>query len=237
MLSPWIDADLGIPADEVFAALEAQTGRRVIKTHTPLDGFPDWDGVSVITVYRHPLDVFFSLRKHYANMTVGRPDDPMRQPLPASIKNFLCGALDREDYSSRTLESVAGHYVETLQTDRRPRPAMLHYADMMADRRRAVAQIAEIVDIEIEDTLLDVVLEGSSFGAMKAKAAEFAPAGGTGLFKTDAGFFDSARSQKWLGQMSQDELDLFEKRLADLIPDASARAWLQYGNRSKPTAG
>lgn len=237
MLSPWIDADLGIPADDVFAAVAAQNGRRVVKTHTPLDGFPVWDGVTVITVYRHPLDVFFSLRKHYANMTIGRQDDPMRQPLPESIHNFLCGALDREEYGSRTLESVAGHYVETLQTDRRPRPAMLHYADMMADRRRAVGLLAEIADIEIDETLTDVVVEASSFGAMKAKAADFAPAGGTGLFRTDDGFFDSAQSQKWLGQITQDELDLYEKRLAELIPDASARAWLQYGNRSKPTAG
>ena len=114
---------------------------------------------------------------------------------------------------------------------------MLHYADMMADRRRAVGLLAEIADIEIDETLTDVVVEASSFGAMKAKAADFAPAGGTGLFRTDDGFFDSAQSQKWLGQITQDELDLYEKRLAELIPDASARAWLQYGNRSKPTAG
>ena len=59
VLSPWVDADLGIPADEVAAALERQTRRRVVKTHTPADGFPIWQDVSVIAVYRHPLDVFF----------------------------------------------------------------------------------------------------------------------------------------------------------------------------------
>jgi hypothetical protein len=36
--------------------------------------------------------------------------------------------------------------------------------------------------------------------------------------------------------MTEDALDLFETRLADLIPDAKARAWLQYGDRSDPTA-
>jgi hypothetical protein len=39
VLSPWVDADLGVPASEVAAALAAQTGRRVIKTHTSADGF------------------------------------------------------------------------------------------------------------------------------------------------------------------------------------------------------
>lgn len=236
VLSPWVDADLGIPASCVSAALGAQTGRRVVKTHTPLDGFPVWDAVTVITVYRHPLDVYFSLRKHYANMTVGREDEPMLRPLPDSIHNFLCGGLDRKDYSSRTLESVAGHYVETLQTDRRPRPAMLHYADMIADGRRAVGRLAEMADIDADEALIDVVAEASSFGSMKAKAADFAPAGGTGFFRTDGDFFDSAQSQKWLGQITQEALDLYKTRLAELIPDAEARAWLQYGSRSKPTA-
>ena len=57
--SPWVDADLGVPANEVAEALTAQKGRRVVKTHTPADGLPIWEGVTVIAVYRHPLDVFF----------------------------------------------------------------------------------------------------------------------------------------------------------------------------------
>ena len=91
VLSPWIDADIGIPESEVSAALDAQGGRRVVKTHTPLDGFPVWDGVIVVTVYRHPLDVFFSLRKHYANMTITRDGDPMLWPLHGLCPLFLAG--------------------------------------------------------------------------------------------------------------------------------------------------
>ena len=34
VLSPWVDADLGVSATDVAAALAAQTGRRVVKTHT-----------------------------------------------------------------------------------------------------------------------------------------------------------------------------------------------------------
>ena len=44
VLSPWVDANLGVPAEQVEAALSAQAGRRVVKTHTPADGFPIWDG-------------------------------------------------------------------------------------------------------------------------------------------------------------------------------------------------
>lgn len=81
-LSPWVDADLGVPASEVAAALAAQNGRRVVKTHTPADGFPIWEGVTVIAVYRHPLDVFFSRRKHISNISDIGDDGFYKWPVP-----------------------------------------------------------------------------------------------------------------------------------------------------------
>ncbi|MEM9434943.1 MAG: sulfotransferase domain-containing protein [Pseudomonadota bacterium] len=231
ILSPWVDADLGNPASEVAAALAAQTNRRVIKTHTPLDGFPAWEGVIVINVYRHPLDVYFSLRKHYANMTLASENDPMLAPLPDSIHAFLTTAMDRENYSGKTLDSVVYHFRTSLQTDRSPPPAMLHYTDMIADRRATVIRLAEIAQIEADDHLIDTVNEATSFTAMKTRASDYAPGGGDGFFRSDADFFDSAQSQKWDGQLSSEELDLFEARLVETLPDRAARDWLCFGNR------
>ena len=107
VLSPWVDADLGVSADEVAATLAAQKGRRVVKTHTPADGFPIWDGVTVIAVYRHPLDVFFSLRKHEANKSVVMPDHPMSLPVPDSIRRFINGPADPDDFDKDTLASLS----------------------------------------------------------------------------------------------------------------------------------
>src|ERR1700677_538611 len=59
-LSPWLDW-LVEPEADVFARLAAQTHRRVIKTHTPLDGVPLHPRVTYIVVGRHPLDVAVSL--------------------------------------------------------------------------------------------------------------------------------------------------------------------------------
>jgi aryl sulfotransferase len=234
IISPWIDADLGIPESEVSAALDAQIGRRVVKTHTPVDGFPVWDGVTVVSVYRHPLDVFLSLRKHYANMTISKVGDPMLAPLHVSVSSYLLGRLDREDYSSKTLESVASHYVSMLETVRTPKPVALHYSDMIADNRHAVARLAEIAEVDADDALIDAIVNASSFASMKAKAADFVPAGGTGLFRSDGNFFDSGQSQKWLGKINEQELELYEKRLAQLIPDAVARDWFQHGSSTRP---
>ncbi|UWQ92816.1 hypothetical protein K3727_08575 [Rhodobacteraceae bacterium M382] len=47
--------------------LNAQTHRRHVKSPYSLDGIPMWDDLRYITVYRHPIDVYFSFRKHAAN--------------------------------------------------------------------------------------------------------------------------------------------------------------------------
>ncbi|MBF9031458.1 hypothetical protein HKCCE3408_13730 [Rhodobacterales bacterium HKCCE3408] len=229
VLSPWVDADLGVPASEVAAELSRQTGRRVVKTHTPADGFPIWDGVTVIAVYRHPLDVFFSLRKHVANTAVIEPDNPMNRPVPEALRAWLSGSEEPEDFDTDTLATLAVHYRLTVLSGRYPDLALFHYSDMLRDGRAAVAQLAAAAGIEADAALIDAVAEASAFGAMKAKASEFVPVGGTGYWKNDAGFFDSASSRKWEGKLSGAEVALFEARLAELVPDAAARDWLKDG--------
>jgi aryl sulfotransferase len=39
-VSPWIDPRLQGSAEQTYALLEAQTHRRFIKTHLPIDGLP-----------------------------------------------------------------------------------------------------------------------------------------------------------------------------------------------------
>ena len=230
VLSPWVDADLGVPADEVAAALAAQKGRRVVKTHTPADGFPVWDGVTVIAVYRHPLDLFFSLRKHTANMANPDPDDPSGWPLARSIQSFIYDPTAHDALGNDSLAYVAMHYSETALTGRLPDLKLFHYADMIRDGRRTVQALAEAAGIDADGGLIDKVAAATAFGAMKANAVDYAPVGGTGFWKSDSNFFDSASSGKWEGQLSANEIGLYRERLAALIPDPAARAWLERGD-------
>src|SRR5918995_4096126 len=66
-LSPWLDM-CNRPLAEVTAALAAQTHRRFIKTHTPLDGLPLHAEVTYLVVGRDPRDAAISLEHHVANM-------------------------------------------------------------------------------------------------------------------------------------------------------------------------
>ncbi len=230
VMSPWVDADLGVPAHEVAEALERQSGRRVVKTHTPADGFPIWEGVVVIAVYRHPLDVFFSLRKHNANVSEVAEDEPMCWPLSRAFRYFIDADADLEDFDRDKLATITMHYNETVLSGRLPDLRLLHYADLVRDGRLAVEKIARAAGIDADPDLVERVAEGSSFDSMKAKAVDYVPVGGTGFWKSDANFFDSATSGKWKGVLSEADLKAYRARLEELVPDVRARAWLENGD-------
>lgn len=229
VLSPWVDADLGVSATDVAAALAAQTGRRVVKTHTPADGFPIWDDVTVISVYRHPLDVFFSLHKHVANRTNPGDLNPMNQPVARAIRSYV---IDPSDNTSDedNLTSLATHYTQTALSGRLPDLKAFHYFNMIRDGRGAVQALAKAAGIDADDRVIDIVTKATAFGAMRAKASDYAPVAGTGFWKSEENFFDSASSRKWEGQLSTEEFELYSERLAELIPDTRARAWLEDGD-------
>ena len=64
--SLWLDSQHN-DRDGVFAALAALPGRRVIKTHTPLDGVTLDPDVTYLAGARHPLDATVSLYHQMGN--------------------------------------------------------------------------------------------------------------------------------------------------------------------------
>ena len=158
------------------------------------------------------------------------PDHPMRLPVPDSIRRFIDEPVDPDDFDKDTLASVALHYSQTVISGRYPQLNVLHYSDMLRDGHGTVRYLASAAGIEAGGDLIDQVASATVFDAMQAKAVDYAPVGGTGYWKSDAGFFDSASSGKWEGKLSPAEIDLFNYRLAELVPDEKARAWLLAGD-------
>ncbi len=198
----------------------------MVKTHTPADGFPIWEGVTVIAVYRHPLDVFFSLRKHTANRTNPDADDPRLGPVSKAIRTYVS---DTDDFDHDNLATLTAHYTKTVLSGRLTDLKLFHYSDMVRDGRRTVQALATAAGIDADASLIDTVTKATAFGAMKAKAADYAPVAGTGFWKSDQNFFDSGSSKKWEGQLSEEELALYQGRLEELLPDAQSRDWLEGG--------
>jgi aryl sulfotransferase len=223
MKSPWIDItirDLG----EVMARLEAQDHRRQVKTHTPFDGIPFWPQMRYVTVYRHPIDVHFSYRKHLANMARDVGQAPLSENPSESFQEFLAEEVDH-----RGLGAILDHYRCTLSREPRENLIRLHYADMLRDLPGAVASLAAHVGIVHRAEVMAAITKAATFASMKANAARFTPSAGQGFWKADAGFFDSATSRKWEGLLTDDDLAAYDARMNAALT-VEERAWLEWGN-------
>lgn len=227
-ISPWVDSRLG-EAEATAAALAAQSGRRVVKTHTPADGFPVWEGVTVIAVYRHPLDVFASLLSHVRNR-VDRDGHKMMGPVEQVLADYLDAPLDMDRFDDDSLATVARHYAQTALSDRLPDRLVLHYADMIRDHRGALRRLAAALGVAADPALVEAIARATGIETMRAQADRYVPAPGEGFWRDDAGFFARGGVERWREVVPPEMLPRYRARLAALIPDPAARAWLEQGD-------
>lgn len=229
MKSPWIDMNKR-DLSEVMARLEAQDHRRQVKTHTPLDGIPLWPDLHYITVYRHPIDVYFSFRKHARNLVEAAnkahfPSEYFSENPSDGFRVFLEG-----DYvEAASLQAIVDHYRCTLANEPCKNIIRLHYADMLRDLTGAFDIISSHVGISHPPAVMAKLVDAATFASMKENAHRFTPSAGQGTWKDDTAFFDSASSNKWVGKLSDAEIAAYDKRISGLLaPDE--RRWLEFGS-------
>ncbi|AUQ74185.1 sulfotransferase domain-containing protein [Phaeobacter piscinae] len=222
--APWIDVT-SPEQDGIIADLNAQTGRRQVKTHTPLDGIPFWSDLRYITVFRHPIDVHFSFRRHVENMT----EEVLQEVFPRDVQAGFHLFLEGDHRDGASLISIVDHYRSVLAFGDRENVLCLHYADMTRDLRSAVARIAEHIGLTHPPALMETLVEAARFSNMKRNAERFAVLARQGFWRNDSDFFDSATSGKWVGRLSDADLAAYEARMAELL-SPEERHWLEYGS-------
>lgn len=229
----WVDANI-IPLHEVTRGLEQQDSQRCIKSHTPLDGLPWRADAHYIAVYRHPIDMFFSLRKHLANEVDTGDDHPYLGDADAALRIFI--EEEPEDLDRDCLSTFLTHYRATTQSPQPGNLLVLHYADMLAGPGRAIRNIAGHIGLSLSPEFLDEVREATSFGNMKSNPDRFTPYADKGYWHDPQAFFHSAGTRKWEGQVSDDTLALYNAKMAKALKPADID-WLENGSlASKPRA-
>ena len=241
-LSPWLDMNTR-PLDDVFADLEAQTHRRFIKTHTPLDGLPSHPSVTYLFVGRDPRDVALSWDNHMANMDLDRlvelrvgavgvddleelgitepppppPDDPVER-----FWLWMEGDPRTGDVSG--LDGLVQHAATFWTRRHEPNVHLFHYADLRADLTGQMGRLAAVLGVEPPTTDL---VDAATFERMKARADELVPNSDTPFWRSTGQFFDRARAGAWQ-HIVGDELSRYEELLANLAPPDLAD-WLHNG--------
>ncbi|MDN3239081.1 sulfotransferase domain-containing protein [Glycomyces tritici] len=225
-LSPWLDWTIA-PADEVFARLEAQRHRRIIKTHTPLDGIPIRPETRYIVVARHPLDAAVSLYHQGDNIIRERVAELTGEPVPEArsgprpeLRDWLAG-WTRSHHDPREapdmLPGVMAHLADAWARRDAPNLLLVHYADLAADLDGEMRRIAAWLDIEVDESRWPELVKAATFGEMKAKAAHTAP-DPAGLFRSRDAFFRNGTSGSGAALLGDEALAAYTARVAQMAP-------------------
>ena len=237
-VSPWLDrqhADL----DPVIAGLEAQTHRRFVKSHLPLDALPYYPEVRYIVVVRDPRDVFMSFWNHYSQYTdeqVAAINGPGLEgaPMPRCpddihalwalwiSRGWFPWESDGWPHSGNLYHTASWWRFRHL-----PNIRFVHYADLLADLPGELARIAGFLGIALDAERRTAIAAAVSFEAIREDAAAAAPmpeerARAIWRHGLDTFFFKGTNG-RWRDVLTPAELRLYAAAKARcLTPDCAA---------------
>ena len=240
-LSPWLELRAHA-RDETIARYEAQTHRRFIKTHTPLDGLPYSATATYLVCARDPRDIFISMQHHKANQKTGkvaamilaRGEDVIPPPdLPSDINEafqlwMTKGSFEWEEDGYPYWSAF--HHLESFWAFRQlPNVHFLHYADLKADLEGQMRRIATILGIEIDEARWPALIKAATFQDMQRNADRTAPDTDLDLWHDNSRFFHSGTSGKWRTELSAASLACYTRVARQRKPAAMIR-WFEEGS-------
>lgn len=235
-MSPWID--LRVPPKEIkLPAVEAQTHRRFVKTHLPVDALVFSPRAKYIYIGRDGRDVVWSMYNHHANAnamwyhalndTPGRVGPPIEKP-PASRRQYFIDWMKRDGHPFWPFwENIRSWWaIREL-----PNVMLLHFADLKADMPGEIRRTARFLDIGINERTWAKILEHCSFAYMKANAVKSVPLGG-GFWDGGAEtFVHKGTNGRWHDELTAEDSAWYEETARRELGEACA-AWLAQGTAS-----
>ena len=244
-LSPWLDLRLASMAD-INANYGSQEHRRVIKTHTPLDGLSYREDASYVFCGRDPRDVFLSMQNHMGNMNIEKIGQAMAAqglqatpppPLPDDVNErfhlwMQSGTFDWEE-DGLPFWSHFRHAQTYWAFRNLGNIHFLHYADLKADLEGQMRPIADLLDIAVPEDKWPALVKAATFEDMQANADRTAPDANFNLWHSNKNFFNKGENRQWEGVLSAENLQIykgtFRQRYGAEIVDWLERGSLEVG--------
>lgn len=236
-LSRWLDR-VSEPIASVIAEFEAQDFRRVVKTHSPLDGLPYWEEVDYVVCGRDPRDAFLSTFDHMANVSDATIAEARKRAVRSEefvpidynrmFRMWLTTPSQPWVADGYPLGSVLYHADSFWSWRKLPNIHFQHYADLRRDLDREMRRLAAFLGIDVDERAFPALVEAASFPVMQKHGEENAPGAHLGEWRDSQAFFRKARLDEWQTVLDDDNKQLYD-RLASERLSPSLRGWLERG--------
>jgi len=232
-VSPWIDCRFPSQNDRL-KIVEAQTHRRFIKSHLPVDTLVFSPKARYIYIGRDGRDVLWSLYNHHRNfkMEVIRDIDSVPErvgaPLgeaPSSVLEYFRDWLAKDGFP---WWPYWPHILSWWEIKDLSNVMLLHFSNLKSDMPGEIRRIAAFLNIIIDETKWDAILEHCSFDYMKAHAAQSVPFGGS-LFEGGAEtFMHKGVNGRWRDVLTSQDIERYDQTATEKL-GADCAYWLSTG--------
>jgi len=235
-MSPWLD--LRIPPTEAkWAGLEAQTHRRFMKTHLPVDALVFSSHAKYIYIARDGRDVVWSLYNHHStandawyealNQTPGLVGPPIERPVD-NIVQYYHEWLNRDGYPFWPFWENISTWWDIRDL---PNVNLIHFSALKADMPGEIRKIAAFLDIKIDESMWKTILYHCSFDYMKANATPSVPLGGAFWDGGAEQFIHKGVNGRWKDTLSEVDSQQYENLAVAKLGERCAH-WLKTGKLS-----
>jgi len=226
-LAPWLDLR-AIPLDEIIAGLEAQTHRRFIKSHLPADALDISPKAKYIFLARDGRDVIWSWYKHLLHMTPqffdmindtpGRVGPPIELPT-GDVREFFHDFLKKDGLHDW---SYWAHIQSWWDIRNVPNVRLVHYNNLKADMPGEIRNMAEFLEIEIDEERWPDIVEHCTFDYMKSIAPTLSPMLND-LFEGGLkNFVYKGTNGRWRDILTPEDIRKYEKVVSEnMTPDCA----------------
>lgn len=232
-MSPWMD--MRVPPKQVkLPEVEAQTHRRFVKTHLPVDALVFSPQAKYVYIGRDGRDVVWSFYNHHANAseflydalnnTPGLVGPKFEKPTD-SIHKYWNEWMDRDGFPLWSFWENVRTWWEIRDL---PNVKLIHFENMKHDMEGQMRNIAAFLDIEVNEENWPQIIEYCSFDWMKANATKTVPLGGAPWKGGAATFINKGVNGRWRDTLTKADCAAYEARAVEELGAACAR-WLASG--------
>lgn len=233
-LSPWVDLRV-LPFEEIMGGIHAQTHRRFLKTHLPVDALVFSPKAKYIYLGRDGRDVVWSLYHHHACMTpqflsmlsdtpglIGPPLGPPKDDIVEYFRDWLAG--DGSPYWP-----FWSHVQSWWDIRHLPNVLLLHFGELKADMPAGIRRVAEFLEIDVDETRWPAIVEHCTFDYMKKNAAKLSKMFDQEIFRGGlTNFVNKGTNGRWRDLLSAEDIANYEKAARENL-SADCAHWLATG--------
>jgi hypothetical protein len=155
VMPPWMRG-YAIPLEEARDWETSPERKRVIKTHFDWELLPHSEDARYIMVIRDPKDIFVSSYFFLKDGVLGRA-------MPSVDTWYKLFLSDKFTIGGSWAANTAGYWAQR----ERPNVLVVSFKSMKRDLKGTVRQVAQFLDVQAPETLIDTVCGKSSFAYMK----------------------------------------------------------------------